>query len=119
MSRDLGHVADLVASALKIRNYVSAVTVDGFLQDDMRQSAVLHQFTIIGEASRRVSAAYRAAHPEVNWAGIVGLRNKIVHDYEDINLDHVWRIATQEVPGLIAALAALLPPQPDGEDENF
>lgn len=118
MSRDLGHVVDVVASAARITKYVSAVSLDEFLQDDMRQSAVLHQFTIIGEACRRISAAYRTKHPEVNWAGIIGLRNKIVHDYEDINLDHVWRVATQEVPALIAALDALVPPQPDGEDEN-
>ncbi len=116
MSRDLGHVADVVASASAIARYIEGVSQDAFLVDDMRQSAVLHQLTVIGEACRRVSDAFRAAHPEVNWAGIVGLRNKIVHDYDDVNLDSVWTVVTRDLPELVNALAAIVPAEPDGEE---
>ncbi len=117
MSRDLGHVADLVASAAEIRRYLSDVTQEQFLTDRMRQSAVLHQLTIVGEACRRVSAAFREAHPDVDWPNIIALRNKIVHDYDDINLDSVWTVVNNDLPQLVVTLEALVPSVRDGEED--
>ena len=118
MSHDHGHVADIVASASAIARYLDGVAQDAFLADDMRQAAVLHQLTIIGEACRRVSTQFRDAHPEVNWAGIVGLRNKIVHDYDDVNLDSVWTVVSTDLPALVSTLNAIVPPEPDGEEDT-
>lgn len=118
MSRDLGHVADIVASAAEIRRYVSDVTQDEFLSERMRQSAVLYQLTIVGEACRRVSAAFREAHPEVDWPEIIALRNRIVHDYDDVNMDSVWTVVSHDLPLLVATLEALAPPEAHGEEDR-
>lgn len=118
MSRDQGHVADIVASAAAIRDYMTSVSQQHFLADHMRQSAVLYQLTIVGEACRRVSPTFREAHPEVDWAGIVSLRNKIVHDYDDVNLDSVWSVITHDLPALVSTLEAIVPPEPDGEEDS-
>lgn len=118
MSRDLGHVLDIVGSADAIARFVEGVGADAFLADSMRQSAVLYQLTIIGEACRRVSPAFRESHPEVDWAGIVGLRNKIVHEYDDVDLDSVWTVVNADLPALLGKLKALVPPEPDGEEDS-
>jgi uncharacterized protein with HEPN domain len=118
MSRDLGHVADIVASAAAIKRYLADVGQDQFLTDDMRQSAILHQLTIVGEACRRVSPAFREAHPDVDWPGIIALRNRIVHDYDDVNLDSVWTVVSHDLPLLVATLEALVPAEPDGEEDR-
>ncbi len=116
MANDLGHVADIVAAARSIKRYVDGRGMDAFFADDFLQSAVLYQLTIVGEACRRVSAEYRADHPEVEWTKIVGLRNRIVHDYDDVDMDTVWRVIDTELPSLVATLEALNPPEPDGEE---
>jgi uncharacterized protein with HEPN domain len=88
---------------------------EDFLRDDILQSAVLHKFTILGAACRRVSQAFREAHPSVDWLGITNFRNQIVHEYDDVNLDTVWTIITTDLPKAIAALEPLAPEDPDGE----
>ncbi len=113
MSRDLGHVSDIATSARRIAGFVSQVTQDEFMADILRQSGVLYQLTIIGEACRRISAEFRDANPAVNWAAIIGLRNRIVHEYDDVDLEVVWRVATEQLPVLVSTLNALLP---DGEE---
>ena len=58
---------------------------------------------------------FRAAHPEVDWTGIFGFRNRIIHEYDDVDLDKVWQIVQSDLPQVIAALAPLAPEPPEGE----
>ena len=80
MSDDRAHVLDAHRAGRLIQAFLEGVTVDRFLEDVEKQSAVLHQFTILGEAVRRVSPACQSAHPHVRWSGVIGFRNLIVHD---------------------------------------
>jgi len=114
MSDDRAHVLDMLAAACAIRRFVSGRSQDEFLRDDILQSAVLHKFTILGAACRRVSVAFRAEHPSVDWLGITNFRNQIVHEYDDVNLDTVWKILETDLPVAIAALEPLAPEDPDG-----
>lgn len=94
-----------------------------FLQDAMVQDAVLRNFEVIGEAAKRLDDAYRAAHPEVPWRALAGLRNVLIHQYEGVDLARVWAVVEHDLPGLKDAIAALLPPLDQlerelaGEDE--
>jgi len=63
---------------------------------------------IIGEAAGRVSPEIRDAHPSIPWKQIVGTRNRLVHGYDAIDLDVLWRIVSVELPPLVEQLAALL-----------
>jgi uncharacterized protein with HEPN domain len=80
-----------------------------FLADLKTQSAVLHQLLIIGEAAKRLSADFRAAHPEVPWKLIAGTRDKLIHFYEGVDLDEVWKMATADLPQLIRWIEPLVP----------
>ena len=118
MDRDLAHIADIVSSASAIRRFIDGIDQQAFLVDDLRQSAVLYQLTLIGEACRRVSASFRDAHPEVQWPAIIGLRNRIVHEYDDVDPDSVWTVVSKDLLELMVALDALNPPEPDGEEDG-
>jgi uncharacterized protein with HEPN domain len=72
----------------------------------------LARLLIVGEASGKVSTTLRDVHPEIPWAAIGGLRNRLVHAYFDVDLDVLMDIASKHLPQLIAQLEALLQ---DGE----
>jgi len=72
--------------------------------DDMFQLALTRLVEIIGEAASRVSQPTRMAHPEIPWAGIVGMRNRLIHGYDAVDLDLLWDTLTEDLPPLTAAL---------------
>ncbi len=78
----------------------------------MRQMAVERAMEITGEAAARVSAEFRAAHPEVPWRAIIGQRNVLAHKYGEIEQDRIWTVATTDIPHLIGQLEPLIPPLP-------
>jgi uncharacterized protein with HEPN domain len=76
---------------------------------------------VIGEACRGISGSLRIAHPEIPWQKISATRYVLAHDYDFVDDDVVWRIATIYVPDLIMQLRPLIPapprdPEPDDED---
>ena len=81
-----------------------------FLADPMIQDAVIRNLEVIGEASRRVGAEYQAAHPEIPWREMAGLRNILIHDYESVNLEKIWQVVEKELPSVKGALEKILPP---------
>jgi uncharacterized protein with HEPN domain len=72
----------------------------------------LHQLLVIGEAVKRLSPAFRAAHPEVPWRLIAGTRDKLIHFYEGVDLDQVWGMVTADLPELIRWIEPLVPSAP-------
>ena len=73
------------------------------------------KFEIIGEAARRLSPEARNAFPEIPWKLVTAMRNILIHDYDDVDLDVVWDTIQRDVPPLIVRLekhlAANPPPQ--------
>lgn len=65
---------------------------------------------IVGEAAARVSEDTKRAHPDIPWAEIVGMRNRLVHVYFDIDLQLVWATVRDDLPTLITLLEPLVPP---------
>lgn len=82
MSRDEGNLLDVVKAARLAIEFNGEAEKAEFLTDLKTQSAVLHQLLIIGEAVKRLSPEFRAAHPEVPWKLIAGTRDKLIHFYE-------------------------------------
>ena len=77
---------------------------------DIATHGLVRLVEIVGEAATRVSAATRAELPDVAWHEIVGMRNRVVHGYNDVNLTVVWSTVTRDMPPLIAALRRHLAP---------
>lgn len=80
------------------------------LDDDrMFSFALVRAIEIVGEAAGRVSLETRDALPQIPWRNIVGMRNKIIHDYRYVDHDIVWDVATLNLPQLIDELESILP----------
>jgi uncharacterized protein with HEPN domain len=77
---------------------------------------VIRALEVIGEAAGKVSPALRAAQPAIPWRDITGLRHRLIHGYDEVGLDLVWRVVTEHLDPLIAALEPLIgqesPPDP-------
>lgn len=101
-------LAQMLDTVRRIRSFVRGVERQSFESDEIRQLAVLHLIQVLGEAASRVSAALRAAHPELPWTEMVGMRNRIVHGYDHVDPDIVWRVATADVEPVLAALERLV-----------
>ena len=70
--------------------------------------AVVRAIQLIGQAARGVSGELQAAHPEIPWRVMIGMRNVVVHDYADVDLALVWKTVREDLPGLIERLNAIL-----------
>ena len=69
--------------------------------------AVVRLLEVLGEAANRVDAETRAAHSDIPWAQLVGLRNRLIHGYDQVDYDIVWRIVRTDLPDLVARLRRL------------
>jgi uncharacterized protein with HEPN domain len=73
-------------------------------RDRVLSLALVRLLEVVGEAAGRVSEGTKVAHPEVPWSQIVGLRNRLIHGYDSVDLEILWRILSDDLPGLIVAL---------------
>jgi len=112
MPNDLAYVLDILDAARLILEFMQGIERKAFEDDIMRQDAVIRRFEIIGEASRRISPAFKEQHSEIPWRVMVGMRNRLIHEYDAVDLDLVWEVVWDDLPPLIAQLERLLPPPP-------
>jgi len=111
----LQHMLDAI---MRIGTYTAELKDAAALEADFKsQDAVLRNIEIIGEAANkiaRVDPDFVIRHPDFEWTGIRGMRNKLIHDYFEVDFDLVWQTVQQDLPELErkarAALAELTPP---------
>ncbi|NOT00151.1 MAG: DUF86 domain-containing protein [Phycisphaerales bacterium] len=70
--------------------------------------ALVRLMEIVGEAAARVSQEFRRFHPNIPWSRVVGLRNRLIHGYDEVDFDVLWRILQEDIPQLIPALRRVL-----------
>ncbi len=101
------YLAQMLDMARKVVRKTGRLDRRRYDRDENLRLALLHLVQTIGEAAGRVSAAGRAAHPNIPWKAITGMRNKIVHDYINVDFDILYDVATRDVPALAAVLEKL------------
>ncbi len=105
----LEHIAQAIERATE---YIECLDgVDAFIQNHRDQDAVIRNIEIIGEAASRIqkhAPDFVAAHPELPWIEMRGMRNKMIHDYFDVNLNVVWNTIKEDLPRLKQQIEVLL-----------
>jgi len=109
MPRDSAALLDIARAARLLIEFIGGMDRDTFLKDAKTQSAVLHQLLILGESVKRLSGEFRAGHPAIPWALIAGMRDTLIHEYNEVDLNEVWRTAQRDVPDLLRYVVSLLP----------
>ncbi len=107
---DLAYLYDMLLAARDAVDFATGLTYTEFAQSRLHQNAILKAIEIIGEAAARVSASTKEVYPAIPWIKIVGMRNRLVHAYFEVQLQRVWDTVQYDLPPLIAYLASLLPP---------
>jgi uncharacterized protein with HEPN domain len=108
--RDEALLLDMPLAAGDVQEFVADLDQAQFDASRLHQNAVVRCIEIIGEAARGVSRDFQQAHPEIPWGAIVGMRHRLVHDYNQVDFDLVWIVARDRLPELIAVLEPLVPP---------
>jgi uncharacterized protein with HEPN domain len=85
MRRDEAYLLDILIAARRAMSYMEGSSREAFQENEMLQDAVIRPLEIIGEAAGRVSEAYREAHPEIHWHKMIGMRNRLIHEYFRVN----------------------------------
>jgi uncharacterized protein with HEPN domain len=109
MSPDEVIVLDLIRAARLIMMFRQGMDEAEFMADVKTQSAILHQLMVMGEAVKRLSMPYRDQHPHIPWKSIAGMRDVLIHAYDIVDLEEVWKTASEDIPHLLSSLEQLLP----------
>ncbi len=110
MERDLQSLLDMLQSAQIVMNYIAGRSQDELATDLQFQDAMIRRLLMIGEASKRVSEITRQTLTTIPWIAISGMRNRLVHEYDEIDLDVIWDTAVNSLPNLILELEKVVPP---------
>jgi uncharacterized protein with HEPN domain len=115
MPKDDAYLSDILRAAQAIQRFTAGVSLDQFKANEEKYEAVVRKFEIVGEAARRLSPSAKALFPEIPWKLVTAMRNILIHDYDDVDLDVVWATIQRDLPPLVARLqpyVAQIPPPP-------
>lgn len=100
----LRHILEAAQEAI---GYTEGVSFEAFQGNRLLQHAIVRCLEIVGEASARLSTELRSSNPHIPWTDIIGMRNRIVHAYHDIDVDIIWQTAVDDLPRLIPEIEAI------------
>ena len=109
MSRDSASLLDMVNAAKRVLLFAEGLDKSVLGTDEEKQSAILYQIIIIGEATKRLLVEFRSQYSEVPWKDIAGMRDILAHQYDRVNLNTLWDAVQTDIPELLALLQPLLP----------
>lgn len=101
------YLDDLIEAGKAILSYVDNISFEEFKTDRMRQSAVIREFEIIGEAVGKLPDELKMSSPDVAWLDIKDFRNLLAHEYFGVDLEIVWQVVQADLPALIRQVEAL------------
>ncbi len=97
-------LSDIQEAIRRIATYTAGMTYQAFVEDTKTQDAVIQHLEIIGEVTKNLPKELRDRYPDVPWKGMAGVRDRLIHHYFGVNLDIVWQIVMDELPGVALQL---------------
>jgi uncharacterized protein with HEPN domain len=108
---DQAYLLDILLASMKAIEFVSNLTYQEFLDSELHQNAVIRPLEIIGEAARKISGETKSQYPQIPWGEMIGMRNRLIHEYLDVDLSTVWDTIQEDLPPLISIIESLVPPE--------
>lgn len=101
MKRDINlFISDIKESIKNIEDFSKGLDENSFCKDKLRQSAIIRQLEIIGEAVKNIPEHFRKKYPKISWKEIAGFRDVLSHAYFGVNMERVWNILKFDLPVL-------------------
>jgi uncharacterized protein with HEPN domain len=107
-NEDRNRLVHMLESAREAFGYTQGKTQEDLHKDRPITHSIVRCLEILGEAAANLSEDFRRDTPQIPWGDIIGMRNRLIHAYFDVNLTIVWQTATEELPPLILELEKLL-----------
>lgn len=108
---DLVRLRHMLDAAREAESFAQGKTRSSLDTDRKLVLALVKSIEIVGEAAAKVTKKCRKDLPQIPWQNIIGMRNRLIHAYYDINLDILWKTVTEDLPPLIAELEKIVPPE--------
>lgn len=99
------HVLDSIHA---IQAYLGDYSKDNFEKDRLKQSAVIRELEVIGEAVKNVSEKTKKMYPSIAWKQIAGMRDKLIHHYFGVDIDTIWKTIEKDIPILKSAMEEIV-----------
>jgi uncharacterized protein with HEPN domain len=111
MRNDDALLLDMLIAARKIQRFTDDFDKSAFKGSELVQSAVMREFQVIGEVARMLTDETKNKHSQLPWRAIIGMRNRMIHEYFNVDLDVVWETIDHDLPSLVTLLEAIVPPE--------
>ena len=107
-SQDRIRVRHILDEAIEACKYTEGILFDEFVKDGKTVRAVIRSFEVMGEAASKISDEFRKEHSNIPWQKIIGMRNRLIHVYFDIDHFIIWQTVKENLPPLIEQLESIL-----------
>jgi uncharacterized protein with HEPN domain len=104
----LDYLEDIEGAIADIRSFIQGMSIDGFMADKKTVNAVVRSLEIIGEATGKIPPNVRERYRDVPWEEMIGMRNRLIHEYFGVDLDIVWHTIEEDLEPLERAVKIML-----------
>ena len=109
MKRDARlYLDDIVEAIQRIEEYSTHSDFDSFTQDKKAVDAIVRNFEIMGEAVNKIPSVLRNKYPDIPWTEMMGMRNKLIHEYFGVDTQILWRTVKENMPQLKTQVRKML-----------
>ena len=118
MNRDKASLLDIVNSGRRVLLFAEGLDKSQLKDNEEKQSAILYQIIVMGEATKRLSSEFRGQHSQIPWKDLAGMRDILAHQYDKINFKTLWDVISKDIPELLELLEALTKEIIERSDNN-
>jgi uncharacterized protein with HEPN domain len=108
MQRDKQALIDISTAIQQTLLYAQGIDRNNLQEDDEKQAAILYRLIVIGEATKRLSDELREQYLTIPWRQMAGLRDVVIHDYDELDFDILWNVIHINLPDILPEIQTIL-----------